>query len=330
VISVSPEQSTRDIAEILLRNRISAVPVIDADGVPIGVVSEGDLIGRLPIDRLARTDWWLAVAAGGQPLDDDFRSRLQASDRTARDVMSAPLVTVSEDTHVGDIAKLFAIHRIKRVPVVRDGAIVGIVSRADLLHVVALTQPRPAAQDEGQHQSFLRGLFGEYKRPAWEVALGARPAEPSPKRDNTRIAAEDFRGLVEDCHRGETQHHDETRRKAAQQRSKRATELIDVHVFDAGWRQMLQNARAAAEKAELEYLLLRFPNQLCIDGGRAINNAEGSWPATLRGEPAEIYLRWERELKPQGFSMTARVLEFPDGMPGDVGLFLVWGAEAKQ
>ena len=329
VISVSLEQSTRDIAEVLLKNRISAVPVINAAGVPIGMVSEGDIIGRPPDDRVARIDWWLRLVTGAQPLDDNFQARLQAKDRTAGDVMSAPLVTVSEDTDIGQIARLFAIHHIKRVPVVRDGRIVGIVSRADLLHAVAAMQPPAAAKDKPQQHGGLRRLLGEYKIPAWELALAAKPAATpaaSPaKPDDARIAAQHFRGLVDDFHKGEMQHHDESRRVAAQERSRRATELIDAHIFDAGWRQMLQDARAAAEKGELEHMLLQFPNQLCIDGGRAINNAENNWPGTLRGEPAEVYLRWERELKPQGFSFSARTVEFPDGKPGDIGLFLLWG-----
>jgi hypothetical protein len=72
-------------------------------------------------------------------------------------------------------------------------------------------------------------------------------------------------------------------------------------------------------------LVLRFPNELCSDGGRAINIAAAAWPATLRGEAAELYLRWEQELKPAGFGLSAYVLEFPGGMPGDIGMFLVWG-----
>ena len=71
-------------------------------------------------------------------------------------------------------------------------------------------------------------------------------------------------------------------------------------------------------------MLLRFPKQLCRDGGRAIGMREPDWPATLRGQAAEIYLRWMRELKPRGFHLAARVLEFPGGMPGDIGLFLIW------
>ena len=80
--------------------------------------------------------------------------------------------------------------------------------------------------------------------------------------------------------------------------------------------------------ADKECLLLRFPNELCTDGGRAIDVMEEAWPATLRGEAAELYLRWERELKPRGFRLAARVLEYPGGMPGDIGLFLVWGEAA--
>jgi hypothetical protein len=76
---------------------------------------------------------------------------------------------------------------------------------------------------------------------------------------------------------------------------------------------------------EKEAMLLRLPSHLCSDGGRAVNAPRADWPKTLRGEAAEIYLRWERDLKPHGFGISARVLEFPGGMPGDIGLFLVWG-----
>ncbi len=72
-------------------------------------------------------------------------------------------------------------------------------------------------------------------------------------------------------------------------------------------------------------MLLRFPSQLCSDGARTINISEPDWPDTLRGEAAELYLRWERDLKPHGFPLGARLLDFPCGMPGDVGLFLFWG-----
>jgi hypothetical protein len=131
--------------------------------------------------------------------------------------------------------------------------------------------------------------------------------------------------LVRDHQRGEAQHREQARRAAAEQRQQAVKELIDHHIGDESWRAMLHNACQAAERGQTEFMLLRFPAQLCSDRGRAINAMDSDWPATLRGEAAELYLRWEHELKPNGFHLAARVLDYPDGMPGDVGLFLAWG-----
>lgn len=324
VITAHPDSSIAEIGRLLLEHGISAVPVVSDDGAPIGMVSEGDLLGRPPADRLARRDWWLAALTGAQPLDDDFLAQLKAAGRTAREIMTAPLVTVSETTELGEIARLLAIHHIKRVPVLRDGRLVGIVSRADVLRAFAIAQHRaePAAKSR---DGFLSGLFGEYHLPAWETAAAAASSE-QPKPARSSLSAADFRRLVEDFHKGEVQHRDDALRAAANQRRQRARELIDAHVDDETWRGMLHHAREAAEAGQAECMILRFPSPLCIDGGRAINTAEADWPVTLRGEAAEIYLRWERDLKPRGFALSARVLEFPDGKPGDIGLFLAWGA----
>src|SRR5487761_1646225 len=101
-------------------------------------------------------------------------------------------------------------------------------------------------------------------------------------------------------------------------------EIINNHVADEYWRALLHRARDAAEHGGHEMILMRFPSDACSDGGRAINGTEPGWPATLRGEATELYLRWEHELKPRGFGLSARVLDFPSGMPGDIGLFLSW------
>jgi CBS domain-containing protein len=173
VITVGPDEPARAVARLLLDNGISAVPVIDSEGTPIGMVSEGDLIDRDEMERLSRHDWWLAVMTGAQPLDDKFLARLGATDRSARDVMTAPLVTVTERTDVADIARLLGIHHIKRVPAVRDGIIVGIVSRADLLGVVAAGQ-KPSAVASGAAQSgFFAGLFSKSHRPTGATVRSA-------------------------------------------------------------------------------------------------------------------------------------------------------------
>ena len=114
-------------------------------------------------------------------------------------------------------------------------------------------------------------------------------------------------------------------RDALKQRQALVQRLLEEHVKDDSWRTILDQARVAAGKGEKEQLLLRFPCQLCSDGGRAINAVQPDWSDTLRGEAAEIYHLWERDLKPNGFHLTARVLDFPGGMPGDIGLTMVWG-----
>ena len=235
VITVGPDEPARAVARLLLDHGISAVPVIDSDGTPIGMVSEGDLIDRDEIDRLSRHDWWLAVMTGTQPLDDKFVARLATTDRSARDVMSAPLVTVTEQTDVADIARLLGIHHIKRVPVVHDGRIVGIVSRADLLGVVAAGQKSGAVAPKAAQSGFLAGLFSKSHRPTGLTVPPSTPAENKPKHD--RLTAEDFRELEADFHSDEMRHRDAVRRAAAEQRQQRAKELIDAHLFDNSWRR---------------------------------------------------------------------------------------------
>jgi CBS domain-containing protein len=137
VVAVRKETTTREVARLLFEKHISAAPVLDESGAPIGMVSEGDLIGRSDDERLARRDWWLALLAEGQPLAPEFLATLRRPDRTAADVMSEPVVTVEPETDTAEIARLLTSHRIKRVPVVQDGHIVGIVSRENLIRALA-------------------------------------------------------------------------------------------------------------------------------------------------------------------------------------------------
>ena len=137
VVSVLPETPTREIARLLVEKGISAVPVVDTNGAPIGMVSEGDLIRP---ERAAREGWrqsWLEIFAEGEPLAPELLSWLRSQHHTARAVMSAPVTTVSEDTELSEIARVLVTHRIKRVPVVRDGRVTGIVARGDLLRAMA-------------------------------------------------------------------------------------------------------------------------------------------------------------------------------------------------
>ena len=77
--------------------------------------------------------------------------------------------------------------------------------------------------------------------------------------------------------------------------------------------------KGAAERGEREVLALRFPSEYCTDGGRAINNFEPDWPKTLTGFAKRAYEFWQRELEPQGYKLRAQIMDFPGGVPGDVG-----------
>ena len=74
-----------------------------------------------------------------------------------------------------------------------------------------------------------------------------------------------------------------------------------------------------------EVMVYRFPNQLCTDRGRAISQSEPGWEETLKGMPAEIYGLWQRQLRPLGYKIRFEIVEWPRGMPGDVGITLRWG-----
>ena len=141
VVSVHPDTPVREIARLLLDKGISAVPVVDNDGAPIGMVSEGDLIRPDQAARAARREWWLEILAEGEQLNPEFLAWVHSQKRAARAIMSAPVITVSEGAEVGEIARLLVAHRIKRVPAVRDGRVIGIVAREDLLRTLLTSKP---------------------------------------------------------------------------------------------------------------------------------------------------------------------------------------------
>jgi hypothetical protein len=85
---------------------------------------------------------------------------------------------------------------------------------------------------------------------------------------------------------------------------------------------MIQNA---VRNGLTEVQVHRFPNTLCTDRGRAINQQESGWEQTLTGVPKEIFNFWKKHMQPRGYKLHAQIVDFPDGMPGDVGLMLKWG-----
>jgi len=142
VISVLADTTVEEVARTLLARRISAVPVVDEHDRMIGIVSEGDLVRRAETDEETQDSWWLENLADG---DSRAQSFARAKGRLAKDVMSTSVIVASEDDSLAEIARMLEQHKIKRVPVVRHGKLVGIVSRANLLQGLAsATSPGPA------------------------------------------------------------------------------------------------------------------------------------------------------------------------------------------
>jgi CBS domain-containing protein len=321
VVTIRPETDIRQIASLLLENRISGVPVVDGSRSPVGMVTEADLLNSRP-DRDKQRDWWLSLLAEDEVLGGEFLSAIRNDHRTARDVMSTPVVTVSEDTDIAQIGMLFTTLQIKRAPVTKDGYITGIVARADLIRAIASPQAENP-QEQGTFGWTLR--FEPFK--SAETSTYHIKTQESPKEDGLNASL--FRHLVSEDSLEKARQHDKQRQVAEEQRKAKMKELINHHPTDQHWRTVLHQARIAAENGERDMLLLQFPHELCSDGGRAINVAEPDWPATLTGEAAEAYLRFERDLRPNGFHLIAKVLSFPDGYIGDIGLFLYWSGATE-
>ena len=126
---------------------------------------------------------------------------------------------------------------------------------------------------------------------------------------------------------------EDARREAAAEAEKKA--LLEQLAKPSGVSddEHMQRAAAVIERAvasgQTEVLVTRFPHDLCTDRGRAINQAEPGWENTLTGQPKELYAFWERKLRPLGYRLRVQVLDFPGGMPGDIGATLSWGDQPQ-
>jgi len=133
VVTVGPGTSVSEIAHMLLDHRISAVPVLDANGWIVGVVSEGDLLRRVEVGTEPHARWWEFLVGGADRLTGDY---IKSHGRRAADVMTRDVFTIDDDAPLSAVAELLETRRIKRVPVVRRGRLVGVVSRSDLVRAL--------------------------------------------------------------------------------------------------------------------------------------------------------------------------------------------------
>jgi CBS domain-containing protein len=160
LVTARPETPVAAVARSLVERRISAVPVVGKDGTVLGIVSEGDLLRRREIGTERHPSWWLEIFSDPDAMAHDYS---KAHGRIAADVMTSPVVCAEETTPLGTIADMLQAHGIKRVPVLREGKLVGIISRADMVRTLvthAERAPAAALPDDRAIERALRERMG--------------------------------------------------------------------------------------------------------------------------------------------------------------------------
>ena len=134
VITVKPTASVKDVARLFLKRRISGVPVVDDQGKLVGIVSEGDLVHRSEISTVQRRPWWLVLMAGDEGVAAEY---IKTHAKKVADIMIRKVITSAPDAPLHEIAETLEKYGIKRLPIVGDGELVGIISRANLVQAIA-------------------------------------------------------------------------------------------------------------------------------------------------------------------------------------------------
>jgi CBS domain-containing protein len=146
VVTVKPETDVASAIKLLIEQDISALPVVDDAGTVVGMLSEADLVRREEIGTEKHRPWWLEALTPGSVLAEEFA---KAHGLRVSEVMSPHVVSASEETPLAEIAALLEKHRIKRVPIIEDGKLLGIVSRSNLVQALASSlQAEPAKETD--------------------------------------------------------------------------------------------------------------------------------------------------------------------------------------
>jgi CBS domain-containing protein len=164
VITVDADTCVQDVADTLLQNRISAVPVVDRNGKLLGIVSESDLMRRPEAGTEKQPSPWLELLSSKQALADDF---VRTHSRKVVDVMTKDVITATPDTPVGEIARLLEKNSIKRVPIMDGKKVVGIVSRANLLQALASLKSGKAPKTTPADATIRQQLIAELNKQSW-------------------------------------------------------------------------------------------------------------------------------------------------------------------
>ncbi len=166
VVCLPVSASIFDAAELLLGTGISAVPIVDGKGVMVGIVSEADLIRRAEIGTTPRKSWLSRFLADDATSAQDF---VRSHSRRVGEVMTREVVTADEDAELGRLAELMERHGVKRIPIVRDGTVMGIVSRADLLQAL-LSREADGPAGQPSDAELRRAVIAALEKHGWTSA----------------------------------------------------------------------------------------------------------------------------------------------------------------
>jgi CBS domain-containing protein len=144
VITATPDTPIVELIRLMLSHSVSAIPIVDGEAL-VGIVSEGDLVRRAELGTQREPSYWRVLVKSTARLAAEY---VHTHGRTAQEVMSTHVITVADTTAVAEVAELMDANGIKRVPVLRDGKLLGIVSRANLLHALAARLAQPVAVDD--------------------------------------------------------------------------------------------------------------------------------------------------------------------------------------
>ena len=203
MICVRPDTTVLAAARLLLGAKVSAVPAVDDEHRVVGLLSEGDLVRRVEIGSEKRRSRWGTVFVNRETLAAEY---MKSRGRLVRDVMTTGVIVAEEDAGLGAFADLMEKHHIKRVPVVRNGKVVGIVSRADMLQAL-IGCPRVIPVGPGDDADLRQRVMAELERQPWSsfgvanvivqdgVAQIWGYAENRQHSEACRIAAESVAGI---------------------------------------------------------------------------------------------------------------------------------------
>ena len=207
IISVNVKDTVFDAAEMLLGAHVSAAPVVDEEGHVLGIVSEADLIHRAEIATGPRKSWLARLL---ETNTGAAREYVATHARKVADVMTRDVVTAPDDATLGELVALIEKHKVKRIPVVRDGLLVGIVSRANLLEALLSREPEstaanpvPRPDDKELRKAVVAALEGQPWASRWPINVVASDGavhlwgfvESEAVRKAYRIAAENVPGV---------------------------------------------------------------------------------------------------------------------------------------